>query len=386
VSIRVISDGHECSSVNDLKQHFNVLDVIRLLDMEQDTDGRLARWLAKQQGCEDTLKQIREVRTQYKEKKLNEKGVTKILCAFFPEYFRNTTLEDWVRRHKPSGNDDVLTMSIFKWTIHNSTSPQTRKMAAARLKDYDDTFSLEYIKALYKCWWEDSNSLEEIEEKDLLGGLSQLQDISEDDQELVRMTIGEKHMSDPEFQFAVPFYIEIEGVKSTWSNVAYKKMLDELLRPLKQSYVPLKVKDDVYNEIRGRIKREQNSANKEILKFVGCSIVGEVPRLSSPLYIEMFLAMARLRLNYTLENVIDSNFKKMFYNRILFKWLQTAIVPSDKIQEELKRRGLNWSWKPKKNDKLMDSIKGIINKPNWSGRTIPEYFVLHLYELEQPYE
>jgi len=87
VNIRVMSNGRECVTLEDLLKHFNLNDVIDVLDFDKDNDSRMERWLRVNNDDSNILKGIQELRKKYAHKEIDAKCLAwRLYTLFRPKY------------------------------------------------------------------------------------------------------------------------------------------------------------------------------------------------------------------------------------------------------------------------------------------------------------
>jgi len=177
VNIRIMSAKHECLSLADLRQHFNINDVLDGLDLGKDKDSRIERWL-KQLAENKTASKIKELRKKYtKAEDVAEGDMCFKICEIlapsnFPEVAKKREVTNWrsflecyIPTHPAS--KDALSLSCCDWILKHWKDIESRKIATDAKKNAGLMDNDSYCKVLEEVFDKTPNKLSKKETKDL---------------------------------------------------------------------------------------------------------------------------------------------------------------------------------------------------------------------------
>jgi len=172
-----MSAKHECLSLADLRQHFNINDVLDGLDLGKDKDSRIERWL-KQLAENKTASKIKELRKKYtKAEDVAEGDMCFKICEIlapvdFTEMAKKRKVTNWrsfLEYYVPARpvNKDAFSLCCCEWILKHKKDIESRKFATDAMKNAGLMDKDGYYKVLEEVYDKSPNKLSKEETKEL---------------------------------------------------------------------------------------------------------------------------------------------------------------------------------------------------------------------------
>jgi len=226
VNIRVMSNGRECVTLEDLLKHFNLNDVIDVLDFDKDNDSRMERWLRVNNDDSNILKGIQELRKKYAHKEIDANVCLEVIHTFRPKYCEEYTSPQDLEKNEPIDKDDYLGISVCQRLLRTSQDMNVQLHAVRSLRKVNKLDDITYYDFLDKAYDNDKTFLNDEEKKKL--GVQLFSQNNKNKKEKGK-TILEPYKNEKDIQSKLEgegLRIIYESVESTITERRYKELLE----------------------------------------------------------------------------------------------------------------------------------------------------------------